>query len=77
MERRSEGLGVCEDSTRSFRQRSGRVPVAAVLSRRDGDEASSGGALTDAQAGNGEAHTQLILPEHERTVQRYFERGKK
>jgi hypothetical protein len=38
---------------------------------------SSGGALNAAQAGGGEAHTQLILPEHEKTVQRYFERGKK
>jgi hypothetical protein len=40
-------------------------------------EASSGGALNSAQAGGGEANTQVILPEHERTVQRYFERGKK
>ncbi len=38
---------------------------------------SSGGALNAAQAGGGEARTQVILPEHERTVERYFERGKK
>ena len=38
---------------------------------------SSGGALDTAQAGGGEARTQVILPEHERTVERYFERGKK
>jgi hypothetical protein len=38
---------------------------------------SSGGALTTAQAGGGEGRTQVILPEHERTVERYFERGKK
>ncbi len=38
---------------------------------------SSGGALDAAQGGGGEAHSQLILPEHEKTVQRYFERGKK
>ena len=38
---------------------------------------SSGGALNAAQAGGGEAQTQLILPEHEKAIQRYFERGKK
>jgi len=38
---------------------------------------SSGGALNAAQGGGGEARTQVILPEHERTVQRYFDRGKK
>ena len=38
---------------------------------------SSGGALGSAQAGGGEAHAQIILPEHEKTVQRYFNREKK
>jgi hypothetical protein len=38
---------------------------------------SVGGALSSAQAGGGEARTQTILPEHEKTVQRYFNRGKK
>jgi hypothetical protein len=38
---------------------------------------SSGGVLGSAQAGGGEARTQIILPEHEKTVQRYFDRGKK
>lgn len=38
---------------------------------------SSGGALGKAQAGGGEARTQVILPEHEKTVQRYFDRNKK
>ena len=38
---------------------------------------SSGGALGSAQAGGGEARTQIILPEHEKTVQRYFNREKK
>ena len=38
---------------------------------------SSGGALGTAQAGGGEAHTQLILPEYEKTIQRYFDRAQK
>ncbi len=38
---------------------------------------SSGGALAAAQAGGGEARTQTILPEHEKTVERYFSREKK
>ena len=38
---------------------------------------SSGDALGSAQAGGGEARTQIILPEHEKTVQRYFNREKK
>lgn len=38
---------------------------------------STGGALQAAQAGGGEAHAQTILPEHEKTVQRYFNREKK
>jgi hypothetical protein len=38
---------------------------------------SSGGALVGAQAGGGAARTQLILPEHEKTVRRYFDRDKK
>ena len=37
---------------------------------------SSGGALGAAQAGGGEAHAQTILPEHAKTVQRYFSREK-
>ena len=38
---------------------------------------SSGGALAGAQAGGGEANTQLILPEYEKTIQRYFDRAHK
>jgi hypothetical protein len=38
---------------------------------------SVGGALASAHAGGGEARTQIILPEHEKTVQRYFSREKK
>jgi hypothetical protein len=38
---------------------------------------SSGGALGSAQAGGGEARTQIILPEHQKMVQRYFNREKK
>jgi hypothetical protein len=38
---------------------------------------SSGGALGGAQAGGGAARTQVILPEHEKTVRRYFDRDKK
>jgi hypothetical protein len=37
---------------------------------------SSGGALGSAQAGGGAARTQIILPEHEKTVRRYFDREK-
>jgi hypothetical protein len=54
----------------------------AGLSRGDPTAAkpgagSSGGALGSAQAGGGAARTQIILPEHERTVRRYFYRQKK
>jgi hypothetical protein len=35
---------------------------------------SSGGALGSARAGAGSARTQVILPEHQRTVNRYFSR---
>jgi hypothetical protein len=35
---------------------------------------SSGGALGAARAGAGSARTQVILPEHQRTVNRYFSR---
>jgi hypothetical protein len=38
---------------------------------------STGGALGTATAGSGAAQGQLILPEHEKAVRRYFERGKK
>ncbi len=38
---------------------------------------STGGALESAQAGGGESHSQIILPEHEKTVERYFNREKK
>jgi hypothetical protein len=38
---------------------------------------SLGGALDAAQAGGGEARSQMILPEHEKAVQRYFQREKK
>ncbi len=40
----------------------------------DGGGASSGGALAGAAAGGGSANTQVILPEHRGSVQRYFER---
>jgi len=40
-------------------------------------EASTGGALGRASAGGGAAQAQTILPEHEKTVRRYFEREKK
>jgi hypothetical protein len=53
-----------------------RVSTGAPGEGKPGRE-SSGGALDAAQAGGGEAQAQLILPEHEKTVQRYFERGKK
>ncbi|MDZ7616840.1 MAG: hypothetical protein U1E05_07550 [Patescibacteria group bacterium] len=38
---------------------------------------STGGVLASARAGGGEAHGQVILPQHEKTVQRYFTREKK
>lgn len=38
---------------------------------------SAGGALGGARAGGGEAHSQIILPEHKKTVKRYFDREKK
>lgn len=38
---------------------------------------SAGGTLNASQAGGGEANAQLILPEHKKSVQRYFDRGKK
>ncbi len=38
---------------------------------------STGGALSSTQAGGGEAHSQTILPEHKKAVQRYFDRKKK
>lgn len=38
---------------------------------------SARGALGSARAGGGEAAAQIILPEHEKTVRRYFEREKK
>ncbi len=39
-------------------------------------EFSKPGALTEAAAGGGEAHTHTILPRHRGTVKRYFERQK-
>jgi hypothetical protein len=38
---------------------------------------SSGGALNSAAAGGGAARTQVILPEYEKTVRRYFDREKR
>jgi hypothetical protein len=38
---------------------------------------STGGALQNANAGGGESHSQVILPEHEKTVRRYFDRQSK
>jgi hypothetical protein len=40
-------------------------------------DGSTGGSLDSAQSGGGEGRSQTILPEHEKTVQRYFDRGKK
>ena len=40
-------------------------------------ESSTGGALTSARPGSGEARTQRLLPTYKRTVQQYFERGGK
>jgi len=37
---------------------------------------STAGALANAQAGGGAARAQVILPEHEKTVRRYFDRQK-
>jgi hypothetical protein len=37
---------------------------------------SSGGALANAAAGGGAARTQIIFPEHEKSVRRYFDRQK-
>jgi hypothetical protein len=37
-------------------------------------ESSKPGALSDASAGGGAAHTQTILPRHRGTIRRYFER---
>jgi hypothetical protein len=37
-------------------------------------EAASSGALRDAAAGSGSANTQIILPRHRASVERYFER---
>ncbi len=39
-------------------------------------EGSAGGALGAAAAGGGEARQQTILPQHQKPVQKYFERGK-
>lgn len=54
------------------------VSVADPTAAKPGG-GSTGGALTAAAAGGGAAHSQIILPEHEKTVQRYFnrEKGKK
>jgi hypothetical protein len=38
-------------------------------------EGSSGGALGAAKSGGGEARQQTILPQHQKPVQKYFERG--
>ncbi len=38
---------------------------------------SAGGALDAARPGGGEAHTQVVLPQHEKAVQRYFTREPK
>jgi hypothetical protein len=37
-------------------------------------EAASSGALREAAAGSGSANTQIILPRHRASVERYFER---
>lgn len=49
---------------------------AGVPTESGPDGRSSGRALQSAPAGGGEAHAQRILPEHAKTVQRYFDRGK-
>jgi len=51
------------------------VSSAAPTTAKSGG-GSSGGALANAQAGGGAARTQVILPEHEKAVRRYFDRQK-
>jgi hypothetical protein len=43
----------------------------------DNDVAPQHGALDDAAAGGGSAHTQVILPEHRQAVQNFFKRDEK
>jgi hypothetical protein len=44
---------------------------------KENTNGSTGGVLDNAQAGGGEARTQILLPEHKKTIQRYFERERK
>jgi hypothetical protein len=44
-----------------------------IIHKKSSEKASSG-ALRDAAAGSGSANTQIILPRHRASVERYFER---
>jgi hypothetical protein len=44
-----------------------------VIHKKSGESASSG-ALHEAAAGSGSANTQVILPRHRASVERYFDR---
>ena len=52
------------------------VAVSAATPGGDQLQRSTGGALNNAGAGSGSAHTTEVLPRHRGTVQRYFERKK-
>jgi hypothetical protein len=58
-----------------------RSQVLAVSRGKPGKEAPGGpagsGALEGAAAGGGSANTQVILPRHRGTVERYFDRPAK
>ena len=49
------------------------VSVSAPSGRSEG--AGEGGALDGATAGRGGAHTRVILPQHRKAVERFFDRG--
>ncbi len=50
------------------------VAVSAATPNANDSERSTGGALTNAQAGSGSAFTTTVLPRHRGTVERFFER---
>jgi hypothetical protein len=58
-----------------------RSQKLAVSKGAPGTEAPGGpagsGALEDSAAGGGSANTQVVLPRHRGTVERYFDRPKK
>jgi hypothetical protein len=57
-------------------ERSQLVAVSAASPAQENTQRSAGGALNDAKAGPGSAHTAEVLPRHRGTVQRFFERKK-